>query len=346
MDLYKKYQPTNFGDMVQSSKDIKTLHKLAQSRALPDVMLLHGPQGTGKSLTANIASYAANCTSNGKIIPCMECETCRTLIENPNLAITKINASDNRGIDNMRSIIEMFYAPNIYGFTKIFIIEEFEQVTADAQKSLKEPLSTLPDNVKVILTTNEMKKINDAILDRCQKYQFGTVTIAEAIKLIKKVAEREDIHITQEQMTKMIEATDSRRPRYLLQTLQAFRDQGEDAILFDPMETDANPISRILNMMIYKDPKLIKVSEIIGDLDEYINQNGANEMRLIILNMTKNMILNPVRISRMSESTKIHFLNVRYPIIAEILLPELSYSSPTADMIYRIYTILGRIRNS
>jgi DNA polymerase-3 subunit gamma/tau len=343
--LYQKYQPTNFANMVGSSKDIKALNNMCITRTLPKVMLFYGPQGTGKSLSANIIAFAVNCTSTKKTVPCMECESCKALMENPGIAITKINGSSARGIDDIRSIVDKFSDSNIYGFVKVFIIEEFEP-TKDAQKAFKEPLSTLPDDVVVILTTNEIEKIIGPVLDRCQQYQFGSITVPDAIKLITHVAEKEGIHITKDQITKIIEVTDQRRPRYLIQTLQSFRDKGDEAILSDPMETVNTSISRILNMLVYKNSEATKMSEIIDDINEYLNDNEPQALRMIILTTIKNILMNPIRLKKMSNSTRENFLSIRYPIINQYMIPELSYTASSADIISRLFNIILSIRKS
>lgn len=343
-DLYNKYKPTNFDEMLVTSPAVKTFRKMAKNGSFPKAMLLSGPAGTGKSLVGSILPFALNCQAKTGHKPCMVCENCKLILENPNAAYQIFNMSSSRGIDIIRDIAPMLEEQDIYRLKKVFILEEAERITKDAQKAFKEPLSRLNSNTYVVMTTNDDTGFIDEILDRCQKYTFKGLTLPEAITLVTSVAKSEGIALTTAETNNIISLSDGRRPRNLLQTLQSFRDQGgiENANV-DPADT-SNSIGRILNMLVYRDSSRVNMTDIREDLHNVLEDADAIAIKNIICGTMRNLMLQDAKLQKLNPALRTDTVSFRYDIISKYMIPDLVFQSKDADFIHRMYRICRDIR--
>ena len=71
--LYRKYRPSNFGDMVGQNKIIKVINNAIMENKLSHAYLFSGPRGTGKTTTAKIIAKMVNCSNLIDGNPCNNC---------------------------------------------------------------------------------------------------------------------------------------------------------------------------------------------------------------------------------------------------------------------------------
>src|SRR5207245_11439445 len=103
----------------------------------------------------------------------------------------------NRGIDEVRQIIEnVRYQPANCRF-KIYIIDEVHQVTKDAFNALLKTLEEPPPSVKFILATTEPHRLPDTILSRCQRYDFRRIQLREIVHRLDEISKKEGLKITE-----------------------------------------------------------------------------------------------------------------------------------------------------
>jgi DNA polymerase-3 subunit gamma/tau len=110
--------------------------------------------------------------------------------------VYEIDGASNRGIDEVRQIIEnVRYQPAKSRF-KIYIIDEVHQVTKDAFNALLKTLEEPPPFVKFVLATTEPHRLPETILSRCQRYDFRRIPVREIIQRLAKIAKEENLNIT------------------------------------------------------------------------------------------------------------------------------------------------------
>ncbi|WP_417840792.1 AAA family ATPase [Terasakiella sp.] len=146
------YSPKTLGDVVFHDAETK---ELVLKHAKPNNfrnLLLYGPPGTGKTTVANLIATT--------IYPPQPTQ----------LELLKINGSMNRSIDDVRKNIEPKCRVNVLRPPHLFIviINEAERMTTEAQDALRGVMDDCND-VKFILTTNYLEKIEKPIQSRCQK---------------------------------------------------------------------------------------------------------------------------------------------------------------------------------
>lgn len=138
---------------------------------MPHAIIIEGPEGTGKRTIAKMISAALACTqksSNHLPLPCLECIDCRKVIENKSPDVITLSRDEKAtlGVDIIRFIKEDIHIiPNDLDY-KIYIIEEADKMTEQAQNALLLSLEEPPSFVKFILLCENSNKLLETIRSR------------------------------------------------------------------------------------------------------------------------------------------------------------------------------------
>lgn len=173
--LARKYRPINFDELIGQETISQTLCLALDSNRLSHAYLFSGLRGSGKTSTARIFSKALICEKGITQKPCGQCQNCTLALENRHMDIIEMDAASNRGIDDIRELIEQTkYRPATARF-KIFIIDEVHMLTSQAFNALLKTLEEPPPYVKFILATTDPLKLPATILSRTQHFRFKSI---------------------------------------------------------------------------------------------------------------------------------------------------------------------------
>jgi len=174
--LARKYRPRTFEDLVGQESVSLTLSQALDGDRLTHAYLFSGLRGSGKTSTARIFSKALLCEKGPSSRPCEECPHCIMANENRHMDIIEMDAASNRGIDDIKELIEHTkYKPGS-GRYKIFIIDEVHMLTPQAFNALLKTLEEPPDFIKFILATTDPLKLPATILSRTQHFRFKKIS--------------------------------------------------------------------------------------------------------------------------------------------------------------------------
>ncbi len=191
--IARKYRPKNFEEVIGQEHITKTISKSIEQGKTPHAYLFSGPHGVGKTSLARIIAKALNCKEGPTSKPCGECPSCMA-IENGNpLDVIEIDGASNRGIENIRTIIENVRISPVSGKYKIYIIDEVHQITNEAFNALLKTLEEPPAHVVFILATTESEKILPTIKSRCQQYTFKLLSVSDMEAILKSILSKEGI---------------------------------------------------------------------------------------------------------------------------------------------------------
>lgn len=194
--LARKYRPQRFSEVVGQSHVVKTLINALKLGKLTHALLFSGIKGTGKTTIARIVAKALNCLNLQEgYEPCNECQNCLEINKGIFVDVLEIDAASNRGIDQVRELIEnLKYAP-AKGRAKVYIIDEAHMLTKEAANALLKSLEEPPAHVYFILATTEPNKLPPTILSRCQRYDFRRLDLKTMVQFLKSICERENYDI-------------------------------------------------------------------------------------------------------------------------------------------------------
>ncbi len=194
--LARKWRPQRFEDIVGQSHVTRILRNAISAGRIAHAYLFTGVRGVGKTTAARILAKALNCEKGPTADPCDRCSHCTEITGGSSIDVYEIDGASNRGIDEVRQIIEnVRYQPAKSRF-KIYIIDEVHQVTKDAFNALLKTLEEPPSFVKFILATTEPHRLPETILSRCQRFDFRRIPVREIIQRLNEIAEKEGLRIT------------------------------------------------------------------------------------------------------------------------------------------------------
>ena len=196
--LYRKYRPRSFDDVYGQDHVTTTLRNELRLNRVHHAYLFTGSRGTGKTTCAKILSKAVNCLDIRDGDPCGECANCRGINSGEILDVVEMDAASNRGIDDIRAIIdEVAFAPARAKY-RVYIIDEVHMLSRDAWNALLKTLEEPPAHVVFILATTEVNKIPETILSRCQRFDFHRISPADISERLHEIAVKEGVSLSDE----------------------------------------------------------------------------------------------------------------------------------------------------
>ena len=194
--LARKWRPQSFEDIAGQGHITRTLQNAIRTKRIAHAYLFTGVRGVGKTTAARVVAKALNCEKGPTPTPCNECSHCQEITNGSSIDVLEIDGASNRGIDEIRQIIEhVRYQPAQCRF-KIYIIDEVHQVTKDAFNALLKTLEEPPPSVKFILATTEPHRLPETILSRCQRFDFRRIALREIVQRLDDIAKKEGLKIT------------------------------------------------------------------------------------------------------------------------------------------------------
>lgn len=227
MPWIEKYRPTHFDDIVLDPLNRVFFRNIINKSHFPN-LIFYGPPGTGKTTTIInlINEYQTKHTRRNKE------------------SVIHLNASDERGIDVIRSQIYQFVrSRHIFesGY-KFVILDEVDYMTKTAQQALKTLLQTCHANVRFCLICNYISKIDESLHQEFISVRFNQLPWGEIQQFIRKIAVAENIRLTDDDIALMKDAYQS-DIRSMINFLQMIHSETDHCSVSTSCET-----LRFLNM--------------------------------------------------------------------------------------------------
>ena len=190
----EKYRPDVFEKIVLDDMNRKIFENILDKEYFPN-LLFYGPPGTGKTTTVInvINEYNKRYTSNSKG------------------SVIHLNASDERGIDIIRSQILQFVRTNNFfeNCIKFVILDEVDYMTKNAQQALKYLLQSCSYNVRFCLICNYISKIDESLKNEFICVRFNQLPRKDTSNFIKEICDKESIQISNSQVEQLLEVYNS-----------------------------------------------------------------------------------------------------------------------------------------
>ncbi|GAA8867984.1 DNA polymerase III subunit gamma/tau [Helicobacter pylori] len=191
--LALKYRPKHFSELVGQESVAKTLSLALDNQRLANAYLFSGLRGSGKTSSSRIFARALMCEEGPKAVPCDTCTQCQSALNNYHIDIIEMDGASNRGIDDVRNLIEQTRYKPSFGRYKIFIIDEVHMFTTEAFNALLKTLEEPPSHVKFLLATTDALKLPATILSRTQHFRFKKIPENSVISHLKTILEKEQV---------------------------------------------------------------------------------------------------------------------------------------------------------
>ena len=220
----RRYRPQKFSELVGQEHIARALSNAIQNNRIGHAYLFTGARGVGKTSTARIFAKSLNCIHGPTSDPCGQCEICEAIAAGEDLDVIEIDGASNRGIDQVRTIIQNVNVRPSRARFKIYIIDEVHMLTDEAFNALLKTLEEPPEHVKFIFCTTEVNKIPITILSRCQRFDFAGISIPEIARRLQLIVDSEGLNAEPEAINLLARRANGsmRDGQSLLEQLLAF----------------------------------------------------------------------------------------------------------------------------
>lgn len=196
MSLYRTYRPKEFTDVSGQEHVVTTLKQAIASDKLAHAYLFAGSRGTGKTSVARI--LAKTVMTQGIEDEVIKKQVTKGVEDGSIVDLLEIDAASNRGIDDVRDLIEKIQFSPVVASAKVYIIDEVHMLTKEAFNALLKTLEEPPEYAYFILATTELNKIPVTIQSRCQCFPFRHIKETDIIKRLEYIASEENIEVEPE----------------------------------------------------------------------------------------------------------------------------------------------------
>ncbi len=179
------------------NEDIKaTLASAILKGTFSHAYIIEGKEGSGKKTVARIASAAIMCKDK-HTLPCGECELCKKILNDNCVDVRFYNAFK---VEDVRKIKEAIHQSATECDYQIFILNDTQKMTVQAQNALLLSLEEPPKNVVFFLLTTDATMLLETIRSRAQVLR----TMPLDSEQLKKYVKREKIEVDEDTLDKLI----------------------------------------------------------------------------------------------------------------------------------------------
>lgn len=158
-----------FQDIIGHEMIKEHFQKAIETNHVSHAYILTGEAGMGRKSLANAFALTLLC-EKGKSEPCMECHACKQVLSgsHPDLIYVIHQKPNSIGVDDIREQINDTIQVRPYSsYYKIYIVDEAEKMTAQAQNALLKTIEEPPFYAIIILLTTNENAFLPTILSRC-----------------------------------------------------------------------------------------------------------------------------------------------------------------------------------
>ena len=179
----RKYRPKTFESVVGQENITNNLLKAIENNHLAQAFLFCGPRGVGKTSCARILARTVNEFHSDSNQPDQDFA----------FNIFELDAASNNSVEDIRNLIDQTRIPPQTGKYKVYIIDEVHMLSTNAFNAFLKTLEEPPPYAIFILATTEKHKVLPTILSRCQVYDFHAIQVADMVKHLQGIAQKEGI---------------------------------------------------------------------------------------------------------------------------------------------------------
>jgi DNA polymerase-3 subunit delta' len=173
-----------FTDIVGQEQLKEHLQNAIAMNKVSHAYIINGERNAGKEFIARVFAMALQCEKK-EAEPCGECHSCKQALSNnqPDIIYISHEKPNTIGVEDIRAqinndiVIKPYSSPR-----KIYIVNEGEKMTPQAQNALLKTLEEPPEYAVILILTTNVEALLPTVLSRCVVLNMKPVSDA----LVKK----------------------------------------------------------------------------------------------------------------------------------------------------------------
>ena len=173
-----------FTDIVGQEQLKEHLQNAIAMNKVSHAYIINGERNAGKEFIARVFAMALQCEKK-EAEPCGECHSCKQALSNnqPDIIYISHEKPNTIGVEDIRAqinndiVIKPYSSPR-----KIYIVNEGEKMTPQAQNALLKTLEEPPEYAVIVILTTNVEALLPTVLSRCVVLNMKPVSDA----LVKK----------------------------------------------------------------------------------------------------------------------------------------------------------------
>lgn len=177
-----------FEDIIGQDHLTDYFKKVIEEKQVAHAYIIEGEIRSGKEFIAKVFSQALLCEGDGEK-PCGNCQSCFQMENNahPDFYVLSHDKPSTISVDDVRNqIVNSVTTKPFKGKYKIYVINDAEIMTEQAQNALLKTLEEPPEYVVIILLTTSKDKLLQTIQSRCVKLSLKPVDKTVLKKFLMK----------------------------------------------------------------------------------------------------------------------------------------------------------------
>jgi len=158
-----------FQDIIGQEQIKEHLQNAISAKKVSHAYIINGERSSGKEFIAKIFAMALQCEA-GEVNPCQECHACKQALSDnqPDIIRLTHEKPNTISVDDIRAQINNDVAIKPYSSPyKVYIINEAEKMTVQAQNAILKTLEEPPEYAVILLLTTNVNSLLPTILSRC-----------------------------------------------------------------------------------------------------------------------------------------------------------------------------------
>lgn len=158
-----------FRDVIGQEQIKEHLTNALQTGKISHAYIVNGEKSSGKEFIARVFAMALQC-ERGEAEPCQECHSCKQALSDNHPDIIRVTHEkpNTISVDDIRAQVNNDVGIKPYsGQYKIYLINEAEKMTVQAQNAILKTLEEPPAYAVILLLTTNLNALLPTILSRC-----------------------------------------------------------------------------------------------------------------------------------------------------------------------------------
>lgn len=184
----------SFNNIIGNDNIKNILSKSLENNTILHSYMFIGEQGIGKKIFAKEFAKMILCENFNK----QECNNCKSCIEfssgnNPDFTYIEPEGK-NIKIEQIRAIQTKIIEKPVNSNKKVYIINDADTMTKEAQNCLLKTLEEPPEYIVIILIVSNENKMLNTIKSRCMKITFDKISDKQIMKYLENYCDTESIN--------------------------------------------------------------------------------------------------------------------------------------------------------